>query len=304
MDKANHIKDSVSRKVFVVFNALVLILFSFIFLAPYVNILAKSLNKASDTALGGLTFIPRAWTWDNFDIVFADDSLMNGFVITIARVVIGTIWALFVTYTAAYALMQKGLWGRKAILVIFTIPMFINGGLIANLLIYAKLGLYDNFLVYILPGAFSFFNMVVIRTYLLGISDAYREAARIDGASEFTILIKIYFPLSMPIVATIVLWTAVGYWNDWTTSLYYVQSSSLYTLQYVLQLSLKEANRIQTLIANAIASGKPLGNVNSEISGDSIQAAQIIVTTIPILVLYPFLQKYFIKGVMIGGVKE
>ena len=300
----NHIKTSPSRKVFVVTNTVLLVLLSCVFLFPYLNVLAKSLNDASDTALGGLTVFPRAFTLTNFKVVFADETLMSSFFVTVAYVVIGSAWALFVNYSAAYALLQKTLWAKKIFLAILTIPMFISGGLISNLLIYAKLKVYNTFFVYILPQAFSFFNMVVIRTYLSGISDSYREAARIDGASEITVMLKIYLPLSMPIVSTILLWTAVSYWNDWTTSLYYIRNSSLYTMQYVLQQSLKETNRIQTLIANAIANGLPIGNVDSSVSGDSIQSAQIIVTTLPILLVYPFLQKYFIKGVMIGGIKE
>lgn len=300
----NYIKTSTSRKVFVVFNTILLVFLSFVFLFPYLNVLAKSFNDASDTALGGLTIFPRLFTLTNFKVVFADETLMSSFLVTIAYVVVGSLWALFVNYSAAYALLQKGLWGKKVILAILTLPMFLSGGLISNLLIYSKIKVYDTFFVYVMPQAFSFFNMVVIRTYLAGISDSYREAARIDGASEITIMFKIYLPLSMPIVATILLWTAVSYWNDWTTTLYYVRSSNLYTMQYVLQQSLKEANRIQTLISNAIANGLPIGNVDSSISGDSIQSAQIIVTTVPILIIYPFLQRYFIKGVMIGGVKE
>ncbi len=302
--KSTKIKTSAARKTFVVINTLLLILLSFLFVAPYLNVLAQAFNDAQDTAQGGLGLWPREWTLANFKVVFADDALISAFILTVVRVIIGSLWALFVTYSAAYALTKKKLWGRGFIVALFTIPMFIGGGLIANLIIYSKLKIYDTFFVYILPGAFSFFNMVVIRTFLNGIPNSLREAAYLDGAGEFTIMTKVYLPLSMPIVATILLWVAVGYWNDWTTTLYYVQSSSLYTLQYNLQLILKQSSQYQTLLQQAIANGMLVGEVDTSVSGASVQAANIIVATVPILVAYPFLQKYFIKGVMIGGVKE
>ncbi len=301
----NRIKTSVSRKIFVVVNVILLILLSFIFVFPYINIVAKAFNDAADTALGGITIFPRKFTFDNFGIVFADNTLMRSMLITVIRVVVGTLWSLLVTYAAAYALLQKRLWGKGMIIGILTLPMFINGGLISNLIIYSRvLHVYDTFFVYVLPNAFSFFYMVVIRTYLQGLSDSYREAARIDGAGEIAVMFKIYLPLSMPIVATMCLWIAVGYWNDYSTSLYYIKNPNLYTMQYVLQLSLKQAEQINSIISSAIASGRPIGNVDALSSGDAIQAVQIVVTTVPILLLYPFLQKYFIKGVSLGGVKE
>lgn len=254
--------------------------------------------------LGGIGLWPRKWTWDNFNVVLGDPGTWSGLKITALRVVLGSLLSIFVIYAAAYVLLRKGLRFRKFIVTFLTLPMFISGGLISNYIIYAKLGIYNTFLVYILPGAFSFFNMVVIRTYLAGIPEALRESARIDGASEFVILLKIMLPLSMPIVATVLLWCAVAHWNDWTTTLYYILDSSLFTLQYNLQLAFKEAETVQNMIADAIATGRPLGDISTDISGESIQAAQIIVSTLPIVVVYPFLQRYFIHGVMIGSVKE
>ena len=297
-------REGIGRRVFEVCNIIIQVLLAVLFLGPYINVLAKALNAASDTALGGVLFWPRQWTWDNFDVVLSDSSLWTSLLVTAARVVIGSAIALAVTYLAAYGLLKRDLWCRKFFLGFLTVPMFISGGVVANYIIYAKLGVFNTFWVYILPAAFSFFYMVVIRTYLQSIPESLREAARVDGANEFVVMFKIMLPLSMPIIATILLWNAVGYWNDWTTTLYYVRSPRLYTLQYVLQLALKETERIQEMIANAIASGKPLGNISYEITGESIQSAQIIVSTLPIVLIYPFLQKYFIKGVMIGSVKE
>lgn len=303
-NRHNRIKRSTVRYVFIICNTIFMLLMAFVFVGPYINILAKALNSAKDTMLGGIGLWPRKWTWDNFNVVLGDPGTWSGLKITALRVVLGSLLSIFVIYAAAYVLLRKGLRFRKFIVTFLTLPMFISGGLISNYIIYAKLGIYNTFLVYILPGAFSFFNMVVIRTYLAGIPEALRESARIDGASEFVILLKIMLPLSMPIVATVLLWCAVAHWNDWTTTLYYILDSSLFTLQYNLQLAFKEAETVQNMIADAIATGRPLGDISTDISGESIQAAQIIVSTLPIVVVYPFLQRYFIHGVMIGSVKE
>lgn len=297
-------KTSLSRKIFVVCNTALLILLSFGFLAPYINILAKSFNTAKDTMLGGITFFPRQFTWDNYDVVLQDPNIVSSALISVARVVCGSLFSLFLQYSVAYALLRKGLPFKKAIVMYFTIPMFIGGGLISEYIIFAKLNLYNNFLVYILPASFSFYNMVIIRTYLQGIPESLLESARLDGAGEFTILWKIMLPLSMPIVATILLWCAVAHWNDWTRTLYFIDNPNLYTLQYRLMLAQKEAESLQQMIQNAVESGRPLGDISSDISGESIQAAQTIITTLPIVLTYPFFQRYFVSGVTMGSVKE
>ena len=297
-------KLSLSRKIFIVCNTIFLLLCSFAFLAPYVNILAKSFNAAGDTMLGGVTFYPREFTWENYDIVLKDPNIGRSAIISLLRVISGSLFSLFLQYSVAYVLLRKGLPFRGAIVMFFTIPMFIGGGLIAEYIIYAKLNLYNNFLIYILPHSFSFYNMVIIRTYLLGIPESLMESARLDGAGEITILFKIMLPLSMPIVATILLWCAVAHWNDWARTLYFIDNEDLYTLQYRLLLAQKEAEELQKMIQNALETGRPLGTIKGDVSGESIQAAQTIVTTVPIVLTYPFFQRYFVSGVTMGSVKE
>ena len=293
-----------ARRAFLIGNGIFMVLLSFLFVAPYINILAKALNAARDTMLGGVTFWPRDFTWDNFRVIFIASSTWRGLIVSVARVVVGSVLSLFVHYMAAYALLRKGLRFKKAIIIFFSIPMFVSGGLISEYIFYPKLGVYNTFWVYIFPSMFSFYNMVVIRTYLQGIPDTLLESARRDGAGELVVLFKIMLPLSMPIVATILLWCAVSHWNDWTTTLYFVENSRLYTLQFNLQQAIKQAETTQNMIQQAIESGRPLGDIDTDITGESIQAAQIIFTTLPIVCLYPFLQKYFMSGVMIGSVKE
>lgn len=297
-------KLSHGRKIFIVCNTIFLLLCSFAFLAPYVNILAKSFNAAGDTMLGGVTFYPREFTWDNYDIVLKDPNIGQSAIISLLRVIFGSLFSLFLQYSVAYVLLKKGLPFRGAIVMFFTIPMFIGGGLIAEYIIYAKLSLYNNFLIYILPHSFSFYNMVIIRTYLQGIPESLLESARLDGAGEITILFKIMLPLSMPIVATILLWCAVAHWNDWARTLYFIDNEDLYTLQYRLLLAQKEAEELQKMIQNALETGRPLGTIKGDVSGESIQAAQTIITTVPIVLTYPFFQRYFVSGVTMGSVKE
>ena len=297
-------KTSVSRKVFVVCNTILMILLSCLFIFPYVNILATALNDARNTELGGIILWPNVWTFDNLEIVLIDPTTWSGFVVSVARVVLGSLVALFVTYTSGYAMLRKGLPGRGIIVAFLTVPMFFGGGVIANIVIYRMINVYNTFWVYILPSAFSFYNMVVVRTYLMTIPESLAESARLDGANEMQILAKIMLPLSMPIVAVILLWNAVFYWNDWSTTLYYVNRSDLYTMQFNLQMMFKKAENVESMIQNASSSGKVFGSLDSTMTSTALQSAQILISTLPIVIVYPFVQKYFVQGVMIGSVKE
>lgn len=270
---------------------------------PYLNTLAIALNDGQDSMLGGITIYPRELTFDNFEAIVKNAAMLKAFFISAGRVVIGTVLALIVQFFCAYAFANRSLTGRTPLLIYFMIPMFFSGGLIPTYLLYSKIGLLNHFLVYVLPGAFAFFNMIIIRTYLYTLPDSLQESARIDGAGEFTVLVRIIVPLCMPIIATIGLWTAVGHWNDWTTTLQFVTNPDLFVLQYKLMQLIRESDTIAALIRQAIESGDT--NIQQvPTTPEAIRAAQVIVTTIPIILVYPFLQKYFIKGVLIGSVKE
>ncbi|MBP3359992.1 MAG: carbohydrate ABC transporter permease [Clostridia bacterium] len=296
--------ESKQYKVFYVFNIILLTAIGIVFLFPYLNIMAKAFNESADTALGGITIYPRKFTLENIRVVLIDPSIIRAFVISVLRVLIGTVIAVMIQFLAAYGLVKKGLRGKKGIIMFLMIPMFISGGIVPNYILYSKIGMLNNFMVYILPTAFSFYNMVVIRTYLTTIPESLKEAGRIDGAGELRIMWEIVVPLSLPIIATIALWTSVGYWNDWTTTLYYITNKKWYSLQYLLYSVIQESERIQSLMRDAIESGRDVTKIRVQTSPESLRAAQVVVTTLPILVAYPFLQKYFIKGIMIGSVKE
>lgn len=291
--------------VFKVFNLLFMIFIIVITLFPYLNVLAKALNDGQDSMRGGITLWPRKFTWENFRILLGDSSLWLALGVTLGRVIIGTILGLLVEFMAAYAL-SRNLRGSKVFNIIFMIPMFIGGGIISQYILYSKIGLLDNFWVYIWPGLFGFYNMIVIRSYIqTSISNSIIEAAHIDGISEWGLFVKIIIPLSKPILATVALWLMVGKWNDWSATLYYITNPDLHTMQYKLMQAIKETERLTALIQEAIQSGENVeGLMNSmRVTTDSMTAAQIIIVTIPIIMVYPFIQKYFTEGITLGAVK-
>lgn len=296
-------KRTRGEKIFGVVNGFLLILMCILTLYPYLNQLAYSLNDGVDSMKGGLTIFPRVFTLENFEAVFTNSSFSAAASISVARVVLSTLISLIVVYSAAYGLTRKGLPHRKGITLFLMLPAYISAGVIPVYILYKYLHLMNNFWVYVLPGAFVFYNMVILRSFLQEIPPALEESAKIDGANDIIIMVKIILPLSLPVVATVVLWTAVGAWNDWTTTLYYVTNKKMQTLQYLMMRLIKESDVLRQMAREA-AMNKG-GNVETATTtSESVKAATLMITTLPIIMIYPFLQKYFIKGVSLGAVKE
>lgn len=307
MFRVNKMKnEGKAYAVFQVFNILFMLFVLLITLVPYLNVLAKSLNDGSDAMRGGITIFPRVFTWENYKVLLGDTSLLRAAGVTVCKVVCTVVGSVMVQFMTAYALSRKNLWGLKAVNVYFLIPMYVSGGLIPSYVLYSNMGLLNNFWIYVLPCLWSFYNVIIIRSYMQSsISDSIIEAARIDGAYEWTLFSRIIMPLCKPILATIVLWVAVASWNEWTSTLYYIQNPDLYTLQYKLMQTLKESERITALLQEAIRNGGNIEELASRmnVTTESMQSAQIIVVTLPIIAVYPFLQKYFVKGITLGSVK-
>ncbi len=293
-----------SERVFNVFNITLMVLLCIAFIYPYVNQLAVSLNESNDTALGGITVYPRVVTFENYDMVFSNSMFTGALFVSVVRVVVGCLSGLFVTYSAAYALSKQSLPGRAFFTTVLLIPMFVSGGMIPTFILYRMMGLMNRFPVYILPYLFGFYNMIIIRTYLRTIPESLEESAMLDGANSVDIMFRIYVPLSMPVIATIALWMAVFHWNDWTSTLLYVQSKSLHTLQFMMYRLLKESEVMMQIAADRARQGLATGEDVPKVTPESLKAATLMVSTIPIVVVYPFLQKYFVKGIMIGAIKE
>jgi len=300
MKRKNRIKAGTSEQVLQVVIYGILISLCLIIILPCLNILALSFNDGKDAAKGGIYFITRVFTLDNYKEVFRDGSIMKAYVITISRTVLGTAASLTVTSFAAYALKEQELPGRKLITMLITFTMLFSGGLIPTYIQYNKLGLVDHFWVYIVPSLVNVTYLLMMRTFFETIPTSLEESAKLDGCGYFRIYGEIILPLSKPVIAVVGLYTAVNHWNDWFSGAFYMRSSDLWPVQTVLQqmLSKAMASREVSTAAQAIAQ-----NANT-VTSDSLKMAAVIVTTVPILCVYPFVQKYFAQGAMIGAVKE
>lgn len=289
--------------VFTTLNTLFLILLCAVMLYPMLNTLAISFNDSTDSVRGGIYIWPRIFSLNNYRVVFKMESIYGAFYISVLKTIITVITNLFFTSMLAYTISRKDYIFRKSITLVFVLTMYFNAGLIPNYMLIKDLGMINTFSVYWIPNIISAFNLIVIRTYIKTIPESFIESAKIDGAREFTIFRRVIMPLIVPTMATIALFVAVGSWNSWfDTFLYNSGKQNLSTLQYELQ----------KLLANAMSAGgrNPSGgNASAQgsskaVTSQAIRAAITIVTCVPILIVYPFLQKYFVSGLAIGGVKE
>lgn len=268
---------------------------------PYLNQLAISFNDGMDAMRGGITIFPREFTLENYKQVFSNRDFLAAAKISVLRVILSTGLGLLVTYAAAYGLTRKGLPYRKGITLFLMFPGYISAGAIPGYINLRYLGLINNFWVYILPTLFAFYNMIIIRSFLQDLPPEMEESAKIDGANDLIIMFRIIFPMSLPVVACVALWISVGAWNDWTTTLTYITDRELHTLQYLMMRLVKESEAANSMSMQQTMSGDSA--VKAKVTGDTVKAATLIITTVPILCVYPFLQKYFIKGINLGAVK-
>ena len=284
--------------IFEVFLIIFMVIFLAVTLYPIINTLALSFNDGFDALVHKVHFIPHSPTLDNYKAVFAKEGYRFGAVNTVLRTVFGTLISLVVNAILAYVISRKRFLFKKSFSLFWVITMYVNGGLIPTYITFQKLHLINNFLVYIIPGAVSAFNMLVIRNYMNGIPESLEESAQIDGAGYFKIFYSIISPLCKPVYATIALFVAVYQWNAWFDAmLYNKMHDELTVLQYELM------KQLQTAMKSA-GSVEGLKNGGTTITPNSIRAAATILTMLPIICIYPFLQRYFVTGLTIGGVKE
>jgi len=280
-------------------NALIMILVLVVTLYPFLNVLAISLNDSKDSVRGGLTIFPRIFTLENYKTILNFGNIPHAAMISALRTLIGTFLSLVACSMVAYALHHREFMGRRFLSRFLAITLYVSGGLIPGFLLIRTLGLMNNFLVYILPGMVNAFNIFVIRTYMDGLPHELQESAKIDGANDFMIFRRIVIPLCQPVLATIGLFVAVGQWNSWfDTYIYNASDPNLSTLQYELMKVLQS-----TQTGNEAAYGSDVVQRMQQVSPESIKMAITIITIAPILVVYPFLQRYFVRGLVIGAVK-
>ncbi|WNS42960.1 carbohydrate ABC transporter permease [Paenibacillus sp. MMS20-IR301] len=290
---------SKGERVFDIFLYTALILIMIVTLYPFLNVLAISFNESTDTVRGGIYIFPRAWTLENYQRIFSYTGLIQGFKISLLRTLTGTLLGLISASMLAFTLSRPEFRARKFVSTFLALTMYFSGGMVPMYILMKDLNLIGTFWIYVLPGMVSAFNVFIIRSFMDGLPFALQESAKLDGANDFKIFYKIILPLCKPVLATIALFLAVGQWNEWfTTYLYNGNKPHLTTLQYELMKVLSSTNQ-----GSGMVNANDMARQMAQISPESIKMAITIVVTVPILVVYPFLQKYFVGGMTLGAVK-
>ena len=284
------------KKVFDWINVSFMIIFAALSVYPLIYVIAGSFNEGADYIKGGIYLFPRVFSLENYQVVLNDDRLWSAYLVTIARTILGTITGVLFTAIVAFAMSRKSLIGRSWIYRFFVFTMFFGGGLIPYFWVINLLGLFDSFFVYIIPALFSVYNMLVFVNFFKTIPEEIHESAVMDGASEFKIFFRIILPLSGPVISTIALWIAVGHWNSFFDTMIYTSSDNLWTLQYYLIKVIKEASMPAAGVSLPI-------ELLEKIAPETVSLAAIIISVIPIFILYPLILKTLTKGVIVGSLK-
>jgi len=294
--------SSTGDRVFDNINIIFMVSLMIVTIYPFVNMIAVSFNNANDAIRGGIYLWPRVWTLDNYKYIFGESDIYHATLISALRTVIGTVVSVFCTAMLAYTVSRQEFVLRKFVTMFFVFTMYFSGGLIPGYLLIRDLGLIGSFWVYIIPGVIGVFNMIVIRSFIEGLPEGILESARIDGAGEFTTFIRVVLPLTIPAMATVSLFVAVGQWNSWfDVFLYNSSNKELSTLQYELMKILQTSTTSAT--SSASDAYQSAESNATAVTPTSIRATMTIIASVPILMVYPFLQKYFVQGMTIGGVK-
>lgn len=290
---------------FTIINTSILLLLSALMLYPLLNTLAISFNDGLDAVKGGIYLWPRMFSLRNYEIVLNMHTIYNAFIISVCKTIVVTFTNLLFTSILAYSLSRSEYIFRKPITIIIVLTMYFDAGLIPNYLLIKDLGLLNTFQAYWVPTIISAFNFIVIRTYMKTIPESFIESAKLDGAGEFCIWWRIVMPLCKPTLAVIALFVAVGSWNSWVDTLLYAsREQSLSTLQFELQKLLASAMS-SSVAQGGMAGAQAIAGTGGQVTTPyALRAAITIVAAVPILCVYPFLQRYFVVGLTIGGVKE
>lgn len=278
-------------------NVFIMIIICFLTIYPIWYTIVNSFNDGADAMKGGIYWLPRKFTLENYKVVFQNNGIVKAMGITVAKTVIGTSVHIFFTAIVAYALSKKDLVGRKIYMTLGLITLFFGGGLIPYYLLIKNIGLLDNFLVYIIPAMFSFYDLLIFKAFFSQIPPALEEAARIDGASDIKIFLKVVIPISLPVIATIALFHGVYQWNDYFTGMIFINNPDLQPIQTYLYKVVAQSS------ANSMTANMPGTIAGAAVTSQSIKLATMVITTFPIVCVYPFLQKYFVKGMLLGSVK-
>ena len=287
--------ENTANRIFNTVNVILIIITMVLCLAPFIHIIAISLSSNRAIGSGEVSFFPKELSFEAYTKVFADGSMIRSLIYTIWLTVLSTVLSMVMTIAAAYPLAKSNLKGRKWFMLVIVVTMFFSGGIIPEYILIKNLHLLDSTWGLILPGLISPFYMIILITFFRGIPESLEEAAGMDGSSHFGTLMRIILPLSLPVMATLSLFYAVGRWNGFQDALMYITKPELYPLQLKLYQMIQQ-NQITELMQN-----EGIGAV--QVLPESLKAASVIFSTLPILLVYPWLQRYFISGVMVGAVK-
>ena len=281
-------------------NYAVMVLLAFIMIYPLWYCVAGSLNEGMDYLRGGVFLWPRKWTLANYKAVFLDSAILNAFWVTIWKCLVGTVTSVLCTAMVAYAITRPKLRLKKLYIPFIMLTMFFSGGLIPYFILIVDLGLYDSFWVYVIPTMFSAYNMIIIQSFMRELPSELIEAAKLDGASEYRIFFQMILPLSKPVLATIALFTVVTHWNSYFDSMMYTSSQELQTIQLFLKKVITDPSVSRGLGSAATIA---IPDQAATLTPQVVKLATMVVTALPVVCIYPFLQRYFVKGVTVGAVK-
>ncbi|MEG2087051.1 MAG: carbohydrate ABC transporter permease [Angelakisella sp.] len=281
-------------------NLVLMLLMMLVMVYPFWYTLVGSLNEGSDYMRGGVWLWPRKFTLYNYQAVFMDKQILQAFWVTFWKVFVGTVTSVLFTAMVSYGITRPKLKLKKIYIPFIMVTLFFSGGLIPYFILIKDIGLYDSFWVYIIPSLFSAYNMVIIQSFMRDLPESLIESAKIDGASEYRVFFQIILPLSKPVLATIALFTAVNHWNSYFDSMMYTSSIELQTIQLFLKKVITDPSVARSLSA---AAATTIPEQAVKMTPQTIKLATMMVTAIPIVIIYPFLQKYFVKGVTMGAVK-
>lgn len=281
-------------------NYTVMVLLAFIMIYPLWYCVAGSLNEGMDYLRGGVFLWPRKWTLANYKAVFLDSAILNAFWVTIWKCLVGTVTSVLCTAMVAYAITRPKLRLKKLYIPFIMLTMFFSGGLIPYFILIVDLGLYDSFWVYVIPTMFSAYNMIIIQSFMRELPSELIESAKLDGASEYRIFFQMILPLSKPVLATIALFTVVTHWNSYFDSMMYTSSQEMQTIQLFLKKVITDPSVSRGLGSAATIA---IPDQAATLTPQVVKLATMVVTALPVVCIYPFLQRYFVKGVTVGAVK-
>jgi len=301
------IRRSPGEMAFDGFNVLFMILLCVIMIYPFWYVMILAFNTGADAQYGGIYVWPRVFTLENFVYVFKYQTLRSAAVVTVARCLVSSVFGVSICMMTAFSLSKTRLPGRRAIIIFFMIPMFIGGTVVSNYIVMAKLKLINNFLVFVLPGAFSYFTAVVMRSFIDNQPIELQESALMDGANNYQIFFRIIVPLAKATIAAFLFFAVVGNWLDVTTNVLYITKKQLYTLQYVMMNVIKSTEARSIIDTSSTQMAKQIQTIQDMAyqppTPQVIKMAIMAVVTFPLLFIYPFFQKYFVKGMLTGAVK-